>query len=260
VAEDLQQKVRRLSKLASVSQNLHDAQEDLERARKRAEDLERQLQRQHEAAEGEKKEHQKEIAKLKSEIEATREELKNARRQLARLEKLVPEGTADEDAGPRSSEEQRLAILLDQANLAATAAVSFKRKVNFAALLDRLKAGRRLIRAVAFVVDNGGTFFDSFCDTLRKSGWELRIKRPKVFADGTTKADWDMGIAMEAIAIADEADAMVLVSGDGDFAPLLKQLRRRGLRVEVAAYPEGLALELVNAADAVARLDQSTLE
>jgi uncharacterized LabA/DUF88 family protein len=260
VAEDLQQKVRRLSKLASVSQNLHDTQGELDRVVKRNQELERQTAKHEAELSEQREEHAKELSKLRFELESTRDELKGARRRVALLENLVPEGSAGGGDDARSSDEPRLAILLDQANLAATAAVSFKKKVNFASLLDRLKAGRKLVRAIAFVVDNGGAFFDAFCDTLRKSGWELRIKRPKVFADGSTKADWDMGIAMEAIAIADEVDALVLVSGDGDFAPLVKQLRRRGVRVEVAAYPDGLALELINAADAVSRLDASTLE
>ena len=116
------------------------------------------------------------------------------------------------------------------------------------------------LKALAFVVDNGGTAFEAFCDTLRKSGWELRVKKPKTFADGQTKADWDMGIAMEAVALKGQAESMILVSGDGDFAPLLKQLQRWGHRVEVAAFSEGLALELINAADTVTRLDAGTLE
>ncbi|MEO1335389.1 MAG: NYN domain-containing protein, partial [Myxococcota bacterium] len=126
--------------------------------------------------------------------------------------------------------------------------------------LDELTFGRPLIKALAFVVDNGGQHFERFCDTLRRSGWELRVKKPKRFGDGRTKADWDMGIAMEAVALRDRAPVIVLASGDGDFAPLVKQLRRWGQRVEVAAYSDGLAADLVNSADAVTRLGTRTLE
>ncbi len=153
-----------------------------------------------------------------------------------------------------------MAILLDQANLAATASMSFRRKVNFAGLYDVLRAGRKVVRAVAFVVDNGGSSFEAFCDTLRRSGWDLRVKRPKVFQDGQTKADWDMGIAMESIALKGQVKTIVLASGDGDFAPLVKQLKRWGHRVEVAAYPDGLAKELASAADHAIRLTTNTLE
>lgn len=258
IAEDLAQKVRRLSKLASVSQSLADRQVELDQARKRADELTRQVEKVERTAAEERAVMEAERARLERQLEEAREELKAARKQIALLEKRVPAGGDVTEGGP--ARRQRLVVLLDQANLAATASVSFRRKVNFTALLDRLRAGRDLAKAVAFVVDNGGTFFEAFCDTLRKSGWELRIKRPKVFADGSSKADWDMGMAMEAISLRDEADTCLLVSGDGDFAPLLKQLRRFGQRVEVAAFPDGLALELVNAADSVTRLDQSVLE
>lgn len=256
-AEDLAQKVRRLSKLASVSQSLSLKETELDAAKRRADELVRQMERQEKSAAEEREKLQHENEKQRAEIESLREELKNARRSLARLEKLVPAGAGEGEVSARTG---RVVVLLDQANLAATASVSFGRKVNFSALLDRLVAGRPLARAIAFVVDNGGAHFEAFCDTLRKSGWELRIKRPKVFADGTAKADWDMGIAMEAIGVRDEGDICVLASGDGDFAPLVKQLKRFGQRVEVAAYSDGLANELVNAADSVSRLDSSTLE
>ncbi|MCK6548261.1 NYN domain-containing protein [Myxococcota bacterium] len=257
MAEDLQQKVRRLSKLAGVSQSLQERQAELEQAKKRIEDAARQAERQAAAFAEEREALVRERDKLRAELEDTREELKSARKQIAVLERRAP---APDELEPRAAGRERIVVLLDQANLAATAHAAYGRKVNFTALLDRLRAGRDVARAIAFVVDNGGTFFDAFCDTLKKSGWELRIKRPKSFADGSTKADWDMGIAMEAITLHREAETCVLVSGDGDFAPLLKQLRRFGQRVEIASFPEGLALELANAADATTRLDGSILE
>lgn len=257
MAEELAQKVRRLSKLASVSQQLQDAQGELEQANRRCEELTRELEREVRAREEQRLEHARELEKVRAELESTREELKGARRQLARLEHLAPEV---HERAQNPADQHRIALLLDQANLAATAAISFKRKVNFASLLDRLGGGRKVVKAVAFIVDNGGQFFDAFCDTLRKSGWELRVKRPKVFSDGTTKADWDMGLAMEAISLCDDVETIVLASGDGDFAPLIRQLRRRGVRVEVASYPDGLSLDLINVADSVTRLESSTLE
>ncbi len=254
-AEELQQRIRRLSKLAGASKTLAGAQAELDQARRRSEELEHQLDKQRQAREQDLGEHEQRIEKLRAELEAAREELHAARRRIVELERRVPE-TED----PRERPENSVAILLDQANLAATAATVYRRKVNFAALYDRLRAGREVSRALAFVVDNGGTAFEAFCDTLRKSGWELRVKKPKVFADGQSKADWDMGIAMEAVSMRGSVDAVILVSGDGDFAPLVKQMQRWGHRVEVASFPEGLALELANAADAVTRLDAGTLE
>jgi uncharacterized LabA/DUF88 family protein len=254
-AEELEQRVRRLTKLAGASKTLTSKELELDEVRRRSEELQAQLARQDQATAIALAEREQRIEKLRVEVESLREELHVARKRIVDLERRVPE-----EDHTKERAENSVAILLDQANLAATAAAVFRRKVNFAALYDRLRAGRQVVRALAFVVDNGGTAFEAFCDTLRKSGWELRVKKPKVFADGQTKADWDMGIAMEAVALRGQADTMILVSGDGDFAPLLKQLQRWGHRVEVAAFPDGLALELVNAADSIVRLDAGTLE
>jgi branched-subunit amino acid ABC-type transport system permease component len=70
----------------------------------------------------------------------------------------------------------------------------------------------------------------------------------------------DMGIAVEAVEQGERAERLVLVSGDGDFAPLIRHLRRRGLVVEVASFSEGLSSELVQVADRVIPLDRGSLE
>lgn len=254
-AEELQQKVRRLSKLANASKSLAAVQEELDRARKQNEELERRLGVAETDREQNIEAREKEQGKLRAELEELREELRSARRRIAELERR-PAVDADGE-GP---EEGTLALLLDQANLAATASMAHRRKVNFAALLENLSVGRKRRRAVAFVVDNGGSNFDAFCETLRRSGWDLRIKKPKLFQDGTSKADWDMGIAVEAVELRGVVATIALVSGDGDFAPLVKLLKRWGMRVEVAAFPEGLATDLQNAADGITLLGTESLE
>lgn len=255
-AEDLAQKVRRLSKLAGASDALVQSQADLEQARRTIESLQRERTKAEEAHARQAEAFAEAQGKLRAELDEAREALKSARRQLAEAERSARNPSGDEAERP----DDGVIILLDQANLAATAQASFGRKVDFSRLLDELRFGRRLVKAIAFVVDNGGQNFDAFCDTLRRSGWELRVKKPKRFSDGRTKADWDMGIAMEAVGLKDKAAVMVLGSGDGDFSPLVKQLKRWGVQVEVAAYPDGLSSELINCADAVTRLGTRTLE
>lgn len=255
-AEELQQKIRRLSKLAGASKSLSALQEELDREKRQHEELERRAQHAEAETQRAAEAHEREQAKLRTELEELREELKVARRRIAELERKVPFEAELED-GP---EEETLAVLLDQANLAATAFMAHRRKVNFAGLLDHLSAGKKRRRAIAFVVDNGGVHFDAFCETLRRSGWDLRLKKPKHFQDGTTKADWDMGIAVEAVELRGQVKTVALVSGDGDFAPLVKLLKRWGMRVEVAAFVEGLASDLQNAADSVTLLGTESLE
>ena len=255
-ADELQQKVRRLSKLAGASKSLTTLQSELERAKKEAEDFVRRLAHSESERQRADEAHVKEQAKLRIELDELREELHTARKRIVELERKVPADFEQGEGPPEGS----VAILLDQANLAATASMAFRRKVNFAALLDQLTVGRIRRRAIAFVVDNGGAQFDAFCETLRRSGWELRIKKPKLFQDGTSKADWDMGIAVEAVELRGVVSTVTLVSGDGDFAPLLKLLKRWGMRVEVAAFPDGMASDLQNVADAVKMLGTESLE
>lgn len=251
-AEELAQKVRRLSKLAGVSDRLGEAQSEIQALEKKTEEQARALTRAQSDQQEAEATHVAERDKLAAQADKLKDELKRARKQIAELERRP---TVQAEARPEG-----LLVLLDQANLAASAHAVFGRKVNFAALIEALSAGRKVRRAVAFVVDNGGTHFDAFCDTLRRAGWELRVKKPKTFKNGRTKADWDMGIAVEAIEQHDKAETLVLVSGDGDFEPLVRLLKRRGLRVEVAAFSEALAKELAEAADAVTALDTGTLE
>ena len=49
-------------------------------------------------------------------------------------------------------------------------------------------------------------------------------------------------------------DVVVLVTGDADFAHLALQLRRRGIRVEVASTPQTLGSGLKGAANEVVDL------
>ena len=254
-AEDLAQKVRRLEKLAGAAETLSDVQAELDASKRRMDELVRQHARAEQGYQRERGELDRERGRLLADLDQTRDELKRARKRIVELE----QGDAG-DPVSHTGDEDRTAVLLDQANLAGIATQSYGRKVNFSSLLETLRAGHKLVRAVAFVVDNGGTAFGAFCDTLRKSGWDLRIKRPKRFADGRSKADWDMGIAMEAINLKDKVDTLILVSGDGDFVPLVRRLQRWGQRVQVASFPGGLASDLVAVADEVIELDQRSLE
>lgn len=250
-AEELAQKVRRLSKLAAASERLQELQDALTRSEQTRSQERLQFNQERARLEVARADAQEELQKVKADLDRAREDLHTARSQLA--ERPL---RAEADGGPSD----KVAILLDQANLAAVAHLAHHRKVNFEGLLRELAAGRTLGKAVAFVVDNGGQRFDAFCDTLRRAGWDLRIKRPKTFADGTQKADWDMSLAVEAIDQAESHRTIIIGSGDGDFEPLVRWLKRQGTQVEVAAFPEGLAQELSTVADRVHRLGTDVLE
>lgn len=142
------------------------------------------------------------------------------------------------------SKYQKVGIFVDVQNMFYSAKHMYRAKLNFAKLLESAVKGRRLIRAIAYIVQTPGIDQAKFIDMLSRTGYEVRSKDLKVRPDGTAKGDWDMGIAIDSISLADRIDTMVLVSGDGDFVDLVNMLKGRGLRVEVLSFPRSTADEL----------------
>jgi uncharacterized LabA/DUF88 family protein len=125
----------------------------------------------------------------------------------------------------------------------------FGSRVNFGSLVEHVVAGRRLVRAVAYVIRTPGGEEKAFFDALTHAGIETREKDIQVFFGGAKKADWDVGLAVDAIRIAPLLDVVIIVSGDGDFIPLVEYLRYHGRQIEVAAFRNTTSSKLVEAAD-----------
>ena len=152
---------------------------------------------------------------------------------------------------PTDYADQRVGIFIDVQNLYHSAKNLYRGRVNYRELLKYLVDGRKLIRAMAYVVksetaEGEGAFFEA----LKKTGIELRMKDLQVYAGGMKKADWDVGMAVDAIRMASFLDAVVLVTGDGDFVPLVDYLKwGMGRAVEVAAFERSTSLKIREAAD-----------
>ena len=155
------------------------------------------------------------------------------------------------------NKEQRVGIFVDIQNLYHSAKNLYGSRVNFAELLKKLTNDRKLVRALAYVVrSDPSTGEEAFFDALEKSGIEVRSKDIQIFSSGAKKADWDVGIAVDAIRMAEMFDVLVLVSGDGDFTPLVKYLQwGLGKGVEVAAFGKTTSSMLKEAADSFIDLD-----
>lgn len=154
---------------------------------------------------------------------------------------------------------QRVGIFVDVQNLFYSAKWQYKARVNYEKLMDRLNGKRKLIRALAYVVQTPDIDQTHFLDMLVRTGYEIRSKQLRVRPDGSSKGDWDMGIAIDTIAMADRLDVIVLVSGDGDFVDLVNMLKGRGVRVEVASFPKSTASELISAANQYMAIDKDFL-
>jgi len=154
--------------------------------------------------------------------------------------------------------EQRVAVFIDTQNLYHTAKNLYKRRVNFGALLKEAVAGRKLVRAVAYVITTENQDEKAFFEALGKLGIETKTKDLQIFWGGAKKADWDVGLAVDAIAMANKLDAIILVSGDGDYVPLVEYLQiNSGVQVEVVSFGKSTSAKLKEAANDLLDLDQN---
>ncbi len=145
---------------------------------------------------------------------------------------------------------QRVAVFIDTQNLYHSAKNLFKRRVNFGAILADAVGDRNLIRAIAYVISSESGDEHNFFEALTKLGIETKTKDLQIFLGGAKKGDWDVGLAVDAITMAPKLDAVVIISGDGDFVPLVKYLQiHSGIQVEVVSFGQSSSSRLIEAAD-----------
>jgi uncharacterized LabA/DUF88 family protein len=146
--------------------------------------------------------------------------------------------------------EQRVGVFVDVQNMYHSAKNIYKARANFKAILEAAVSDRKLIRAFAYVIKTETGEETAFFEALSKSGYEMKVKDLQIFAGGMKKADWDVGMAMDAVKLSSSLDAVVIVSGDGDFVPLIEYLQQnRGTQVEVMAFGKSASGKLREAAD-----------
>ena len=176
---------------------------------------------------------------------------------------------------------QRVGVFIDVVNLYHSAKNIYHGRVNYSELMKHLVAGRQLVRAMAYVVKSEGiesqrtdnnskvrparsstanislSSEGAFFEALEKTGLELRVKDLQIYADGTKKGDWDVGMAVDAIRQAPFLDVIVLVTGDGDFLPLVDYLKwGMGRMVEVAAFHRSASAKIQEVADKFINIEE----
>ena len=147
-------------------------------------------------------------------------------------------------------QDQRVAVFIDTQNIYHSARNLYKSYVNFANILKDAVADRRLVRAIAYVITSEAGDEKAFFEALNKIGIETKTKDLQIFAGGAKKGDWDVGLAVDAITIAPRLDAAVIVSGDGDYVPLVEYLQKHsGIQVEVVSFGKSTSMKLKEACD-----------
>ncbi|MBI5037442.1 MAG: NYN domain-containing protein [Candidatus Kerfeldbacteria bacterium] len=139
---------------------------------------------------------------------------------------------------------QRVGVFVDVQNLYYSAKNLYGAKVNFGAVLDTAVADRELIRAIAYVIKADNVDEQKFFEALDNQGFEVKMKELQIFHGGNKKGDWDIGVAIDAVRLAPKLDVVVLVTGDGDFVPLINYLKNLGVFVEVIAFGESASSNL----------------
>ncbi len=145
--------------------------------------------------------------------------------------------------------EQRVAVFIDVQNLYYSARHLFSTHVDFGRVVKDGVADRKLVRAIAYVVRTEGEDEKPFLEALQSRGLETRERDLQIFYGGNKKADWDVGITIDCVRICDLVDVVILVSGDGDFVPLVEYLKQRGRQVEVMAFRKTTSTKLFEIAD-----------
>jgi len=153
--------------------------------------------------------------------------------------------------------EQRVAVLIDVQNMYHSAKHLYNARVNFKEILNTAVAQRKLIRAIAYVVKTESGEEKPFFEALSRLGIETKIKELQVYFGGLKKADWDIGLAIDAIRLASLVDVIVIVSGDGDFVPLVEYLKNHGQLVEIIAFGKSASSKLKEIADDFTDLDKN---
>ncbi|MBU2864640.1 NYN domain-containing protein [Reinekea forsetii] len=151
-------------------------------------------------------------------------------------------------------------IIVDVQNVYYTTRQAFQKNFNYNAFWAEALENRTLVSASAFAIDRGDEKQKQFQNILRAIGFDVRLKPYIQRADGSSKGDWDVGIAVEALEQAPHSDEIILVSGDGDFDILAKTIREKhGCEVVVYGVKALTANALIKEASRYREIDTNLL-
>lgn len=163
-------------------------------------------------------------------------------------------------ATPGQFPQQRVGVFVDIQNMYYSGRALHSSKVNFKKILEHAVAGRQLVRAIAYGITTEEAHEEDFHTALGDQGFEVKTKPLQSFIGGQKKGDWDVGIATDILRLEPKVDVAVLVSGDGDFVPIVEFAQEKGLRVEVMSFRESTSKALVEAVDSYVDLSSDPKE
>ena len=155
---------------------------------------------------------------------------------------------------------EKLVVLVDVQNIYYTTKQSYGQNFDYNQFWAKATANRQVIKAIAYAIDRDDEKQRQFQNILRAIGFEVKLKPFIQRVDGSAKGDWDVGIALDAMEYAKDADVVVLASGDGDFDLLVDKIRHDfNAAVEVYGVPKFTSTSLINSASKYIPINQSLL-
>lgn len=155
---------------------------------------------------------------------------------------------------------QKVAIFADVQNIYYTCRHRYQKHFNYSAFWRQATNGRLVVAACAYAIDRGDPKQRGFQQVLKDIGFQVKLKPYIQRSDGSAKGDWDVGITLDVLEMAEQVDTVILLSGDGDFQLLLDRVRERyKTRSEVYGVAALTAQTLMQAADRYVPIDTGLL-
>src|ERR687886_505612 len=148
-----------------------------------------------------------------------------------------------------------LAIFIDWENIYISTVTEYNSKPNVSAILEKAREYGRIVSATAYADWTDGDFRQA-PPTLYSNGISPRYISARYFPGGKSQKRRTNSIdVMLAVECSDflhnhpQVDTYVLVTGDGDFIPLVSLLRSKGKNVVVIGVSEATSYHLIESAD-----------
>ncbi|MFA0112913.1 NYN domain-containing protein [Vibrio sp. 10N.261.46.E11] len=155
---------------------------------------------------------------------------------------------------------ENIAILVDVQNVYYTTRDKYRSNFDYNQFWYVATEGCNVVEANAYAISSQDPKQRQFHHILRGVGFNVKLKPFIQRRDGSAKGDWDVGIALDAIELAETVDRIILVSGDGDFEVLVERIKERfGKPVEVYGVPGLTAQNLIDSASKFVPIEKDFL-
>ncbi len=155
---------------------------------------------------------------------------------------------------------EKVSIFVDVQNIYYTCRQAYQANFDYNKFWAEITNNREVLSAFAYATDRGDERQIQFQNILRAIGFTVKLKPMLQRLDGTAKADWDVGIALDVYEAAQSCDTVILASGDGDFGILLQRIKQRfDTNAEVYGVPRLTSESLIREASKFIAIDKKLL-